>query len=90
MTRQRPPDDPTPQRLGRYRLVRPISTGGMARVYEARLESMAGVAPKVAICSCLAKAHSSHAVLEQLQLAPLQTRASNPQPTYAAIPAQVV
>ena len=49
MTRQRPPDDPTPQRLGRYRLVRPISTGGMARVYEARLESMAGVAPKVAI-----------------------------------------
>ncbi len=49
MTRQRPPEDSTPQRLGRYRLVRPISTGGMARVYEARLESMAGVSPKVAI-----------------------------------------
>jgi len=42
-------EDSTPQRLGRYRLVRPVSTGGMARVYEARLESMAGVSPKVAI-----------------------------------------
>jgi serine/threonine protein kinase len=49
MTRRRSPEDSTPQRLGRYRLVRPISTGGMARVYEARLESMAGVSPKVAI-----------------------------------------
>jgi eukaryotic-like serine/threonine-protein kinase len=41
--------DGTPQRLGRYRLVRPISTGGMARVFEARRESLAGVAPKVAV-----------------------------------------
>ncbi|MDG1480197.1 MAG: protein kinase [Myxococcota bacterium] len=49
MTLKRRPEDSTPQRLGRYRLVRPISTGGMARVYEARLESMAGVSPKVAI-----------------------------------------
>ncbi len=38
-----------PERLGRYRLVRPISTGGMARVFEARRESLAGVAPRVAI-----------------------------------------
>ncbi|MEC8425818.1 MAG: serine/threonine-protein kinase, partial [Myxococcota bacterium] len=41
--------DGTPERLGRYRLVRPISTGGMARVFEARRESMHGVAPKVAV-----------------------------------------
>ena len=41
--------DGTPERLGRYRLVRPISTGGMARVFEGRRESLAGVAPKVAI-----------------------------------------
>ena len=41
--------DGTPIRLGRYRLLRPISTGGMARVYEARRESLAGVSPRVAI-----------------------------------------
>jgi serine/threonine protein kinase len=41
--------DGTPERLGRYRLVRPISTGGMARVFEARRESLAGVTPRVAI-----------------------------------------
>ncbi len=47
-----PPDrlaDGTPARLGRYRLVRPISTGGMARVFEGRRESLAGVQPRVAI-----------------------------------------
>ena len=41
--------DGTPERLGRYRLLRPISTGGMARVFEARRESLAGVNPRVAI-----------------------------------------
>ena len=44
----RPPDAP-PERLGRYRLVRPISTGGMARVFEGRRESLAGVSPRVAV-----------------------------------------
>jgi serine/threonine-protein kinase len=38
-----------PETLGRYRLIRRISTGGMALVYEARRESLAGVAPRVAI-----------------------------------------
>lgn len=37
------------QRLGRYRIVRPLSKGGMALVYEARRESLAGVSPRVAI-----------------------------------------
>lgn len=41
--------DGTPVRLGRYRLLRPISTGGMARVFEARREGLAGVSPRVAI-----------------------------------------
>jgi serine/threonine-protein kinase len=41
--------DGTPTRLGRYRLMRPISTGGMARVFEGRRESLAGVAPRVAV-----------------------------------------
>lgn len=36
-------------RLGRYRIIRPLSKGGMALVYEARRESLAGVAPRVAI-----------------------------------------
>ncbi len=43
-----PPDLP-PAKLGRYRLVRPLSTGGMARVFEGRRESLAGVSPRVAI-----------------------------------------
>ena len=38
-----------PERLGRYRLVRLLSKGGMAEVYEARRESIAGVSPKVAL-----------------------------------------
>ena len=38
-----------PKTLGRYRLIRRISTGGMAQVFEARRESLAGVAPRVAI-----------------------------------------
>ena len=37
------------ERLGRYRIIRPLSKGGMAYVYEARRESLAGVAPRVAI-----------------------------------------
>jgi hypothetical protein len=36
-------------RIGRYRLVRPLSKGGMALVYEGRRESLAGVSPRVAI-----------------------------------------
>ncbi|MBN1337133.1 MAG: protein kinase, partial [Deltaproteobacteria bacterium] len=43
------PKDTLPERLGRYRLVRLVSTGGMARVYEGRRESLAGVSPRVAI-----------------------------------------
>lgn len=35
--------------LGPYRLVRPLSAGGMARVYEGRLDSLAGVSTRVAI-----------------------------------------
>jgi len=41
--------DSVPDRLGRYRIVRAISTGGMARVYEARREAIEGVAPRVAL-----------------------------------------
>ena len=37
------------QRLGPYRLVRPVSAGGMARVYEGRLDSLAGVSTRVAV-----------------------------------------
>ncbi len=48
-TRQQTGGSEPPARLGRYRLVRCISSGGMARVYEARRESLAGVAPKVAV-----------------------------------------
>jgi len=47
-----PSDTPRPadlHRLGRYRIVRPLSKGGMALVYEARRESLAGVSPRVAI-----------------------------------------
>jgi serine/threonine-protein kinase len=35
--------------LGPYRLLRPISAGGMARVYEGRLDSLAGVTTRVAV-----------------------------------------
>jgi serine/threonine protein kinase len=38
-----------PDRLGRYRLIRPLSKGGMAHVFEGRRESLAGVSPKVAV-----------------------------------------
>ena len=38
-----------PERIGRYRIVRPLSKGGMALVYEGRRESLAGVSPRVAI-----------------------------------------
>lgn len=41
--------DGTPVQLGRYRLIRPISSGGMARVFEGRREGLAGVAPRVAV-----------------------------------------
>ncbi len=54
-----------PERLGRYRLVRAISKGGMARVYEARRESLAGVAPKVAIKVILPE-HEGDALFQQL------------------------
>ncbi|MEN0061483.1 MAG: serine/threonine-protein kinase [Myxococcota bacterium] len=37
------------ERIGRYRIVRPLSRGGMALVYEARREGVEGVAPRVAI-----------------------------------------
>ena len=36
-------------RIGPYRLIRPISAGGMARVYEGRFDSLAGVSTRVAI-----------------------------------------
>lgn len=54
-------------RLGRYRLIRCVSTGGMARVYEARRESLAGVAPKVAIKVILPE-HANDAKFQQLFL----------------------
>jgi len=57
--------DGTPVRLGRYRLVRPISTGGMARVYEARRESLAGVAPRVAVKVILPE-HARHQGFQRL------------------------
>jgi hypothetical protein len=54
-----------PERLGRYRLVRCISSGGMARVYEARRESLAGVSPKVAIKVILPE-HAADETFQQL------------------------
>ncbi|HJN73164.1 MAG TPA: serine/threonine-protein kinase [Myxococcota bacterium] len=45
--------------------MRCISTGGMARVYEARRESLAGVAPKVAIKVILPE-HAGDATFQQL------------------------
>ncbi|MGC6493785.1 MAG: protein kinase, partial [Myxococcota bacterium] len=38
-----------PERIGRYRIIRPLSKGGMALVYEGRRDSMAGISTKVAI-----------------------------------------
>ncbi|GDX81285.1 hypothetical protein LBMAG42_30960 [Deltaproteobacteria bacterium] len=45
------PSEPAlaPERIGPYRLLRPISAGGMARVYEGRFDSLAGVSTRVAI-----------------------------------------
>ena len=37
------------ERIGCYRIVRPLSKGGMALVYEAVRETMGGVAPRVAL-----------------------------------------
>lgn len=59
------PQAQIPERLGRYRLVRCISDGGMARVYEARRESLAGVAPKVALKVILPE-HAEDATFQQL------------------------
>ncbi len=52
MSNRQSPSAPPPhklERIGRYRIVRPLSKGGMALVYEARRESLAGVSPRVAI-----------------------------------------
>ncbi|MCB9662717.1 MAG: serine/threonine protein kinase [Alphaproteobacteria bacterium] len=38
-----------PERIGRYRIVRALSKGGMALVYEGRKETFGGVSPRVAI-----------------------------------------
>lgn len=38
-----------PTRIGRYTVVRPLSKGGMAYVYEGRRETLEGVNPRVAI-----------------------------------------
>jgi hypothetical protein len=52
------------ERLGRYRIVRPLSKGGMALVYEARRESLAGVSPRVAIKVILQEFDQSDAFQE--------------------------
>lgn len=49
MSTQQPPLPVNLQRIGRYEVVRPLSKGGMALVYEARRRSLAGVSPRVAI-----------------------------------------
>ena len=43
------PENSGTSQLGRYQLVRLIQSGGMARVYEGRRESLANVSVKVAI-----------------------------------------
>ena len=53
------------ERLGRYRIVRPLSKGGMALVYEARRESLAGVSPRVAIKLILPE-HASSDTFQEL------------------------
>lgn len=53
------------QRIGRYRLVRPLSKGGMALVYEGRRESLAGVSPRVAIKLILPE-HASSETFKEL------------------------
>ncbi|MCB9684474.1 MAG: protein kinase [Alphaproteobacteria bacterium] len=52
------------QRIGRYRIVRPLSKGGMALVYEARRESLAGVSPRVALKIILPEHASSETFRE--------------------------
>jgi hypothetical protein len=59
-----PPAPAALERLGRYRIVRPLSKGGMALVYEARRESLAGVSPRVAIKLILPEYTSSGAFQE--------------------------
>ncbi|MEZ4240009.1 MAG: serine/threonine-protein kinase [Myxococcota bacterium] len=54
----------TQARIGRYRLVRPLSKGGMALVYEGRRESLAGVSPRVAIKLILPEHASSETYKE--------------------------
>jgi serine/threonine protein kinase len=49
MSTEPSPQSAAPERIGRYRVVRPLSKGGMALVYEGRRESLAGVSPRVAI-----------------------------------------
>ena len=68
METQRPTRGPRPadlKRLGRYRIVRPLSKGGMALVYEARRESLAGVSPRVAIKLILPE-HASSDTFQEL------------------------
>jgi serine/threonine-protein kinase len=70
MARAMPPTPSTElpqseQRLGPYRLVRPISAGGMARVYEGRLDSLAGVSTRVAV-KVIHPEHASEAGFQEL------------------------
>jgi serine/threonine protein kinase len=53
------------ERLGRYRIVRPLSKGGMALVYEGRRDSLAGVSPRVAIKLILPE-HASSETFKEL------------------------
>jgi hypothetical protein len=59
------PWNPSGQRIGRYRIVRPLSKGGMALVYEGRRESLAGVSPRVAIKLILPE-HASSETFKEL------------------------
>jgi serine/threonine protein kinase len=53
------------QRIGRYTLIRPLSKGGMALVYEGRRESLAGVSPRVAVKLILPQ-HASSETFKEL------------------------